>query len=133
MPSGWLACLSCGESRESKCVWGAALGGCAGGKKLGVDRECSAVAARALIRECGKGKDSGLREGERKSAAETQLKFMEHVVRRVQIGLVCSADLRGVSALLRHSLRVVVVSPVASEDSCWGHTMVWLAGGGLVS
>ena len=65
------------------------------------------VAARALIRERGKGKDSGFREGERKSAAETQLKYMERVVRRVQIGLACSADLRDVSALLRHSLRVL--------------------------
>ena len=41
------------------------------------------------------------------SAAETKLKYMERVVRRLQIGLVCSADLRGVGALLRHSLRVV--------------------------
>ena len=77
---------------------------------------------------------NGLCEGERKSAAETQLKYLERVVRRVQIGLVCSADLRGVSALLRHSLRAVGRLAGRERGFLLGARswlVSWLAGDGL--
>ena len=91
------------------------------------------VATRAVVRDARqhvpRGKDGGLRESERRSAAETQLKHTKPCEARLLARQTCgmSAPCCGIPCAS------LVVSPVASKDSCRGHTRVWLAGGGLVS
>ena len=65
-------------------------------------------------------KTSGLREAKRRSAADAQLKCMERCETglALQAGLACSTDLRCVGVLPWHSCAFLVVSSVASEDSC---------------
>ena len=85
------------------------------------------VAARAVVlmvrdaeQQVPRGKTSGLREAKRRSAADAQLKCMERCETglALQAGLACSTDLRCVGVLPWHSCAFLVVSSVASEDSC---------------
>eukprot|EP00964_Phaeocystis_antarctica_P017378 scaffold9600_cov65-Phaeocystis_antarctica.AAC.1 len=115
LPSGWLACLI--VARVGKAVGGdLALGmWCVKGRGNHRVYRAGSYKSRGTrcAAACAEREASGLRESERRSAAETQLKYMKRCEARLLARQTCGIPC------------AFLVASLAGEDSCWGHAAGW--------